>query len=259
MKFWRSFFAKWNCRKSYLLLLFIFSCSSVSDVNDSFRKKYSRRVEEIKSTRIEPKREKNEVMYSPAPTEDDIRSNSDNYYSYVDISKLGEKAAQNNLPSGETYEQLKAGNPSNSLPPDIFEVTYNTALHPPFQRIGVEFDTIRVPESDVYGVTTKMSDKAYLLVGGDAMQNTVDLINSHKTADDIEISKILVTEKKQLERNKKMNKIFDDKDITTLASLDKKPDEQANKLPKRDKKKQETTASTIQNVKSDFIVRAIKN
>ncbi len=189
-------------RVALLLTFFIISCSKeLPSVNKDFVKKYQKEVEKINEQRVLEKREGQETTFSQPPTEEEVAENlakKVEYFPYVDINRIGDAPKQVNLPNREIYQQ--AGSPANSLPPNIFELSYNLALYPPFHKIGAEFDKINVPRSDAFGVTTELSGKSYLLVGNNSLQKSVDSINSQKTETDLEISAMLVQEKKKMQK-----------------------------------------------------------
>ena len=213
----------------FALLFLASSCNRPSppretnSYNDVFERKYGKEVEKIRATRSPMQQVSKEITTIQPPTEDELRTMNnkagDNYYAYTDVSKFGEKVPQNYLPNGEFYEATRGNNPSNSLPQNMFQVSYNTTLHPPFRRFGVEFDRIVIPASDVYGVKTEMSEKSYLLAGNSSLQKNVDQINAEKTAEDIEMSEILIDEQKQLRRKQRMQKTFGD-DSLEIALLE---------------------------------------
>jgi len=215
MKFLKKFLPELLCA----LLLFLSSCTwssskKVNAYNAVFDKKYGKEVEKIRATRAPTQQISKEVTKIQPPTQDEMRlinnKAGDNYYAYTDVSKFGGKEPQNYLPNGEFYEATRNNNPSNTLPQNMFKVSYNTTLHPPFRRFGVEFDRIAIPASDVYGVQTEMSEKSYLLAGNNSLQKNVDQINAEKTAEDIEMSEALINEQKQLRRKQRMQKTFGD-------------------------------------------------
>ncbi len=225
------------------------ACSS-SNINDGFEKKYGKEVKKIKAERVPTEQNNKEVTILTTPTPAEIESYSSsplNYYPYADISKFGEKLPQNYLPTAEIYEQSKANNPANSLPPNIFEISYNTNPYPPFQKAGFEFDTIKIPPSDIYGVKTAMTEKPYLLAGGDSLQKSVDQINSERTAEDIEMSQALIREQKQLRHQQKMVEIFG-KNSVELTSLE---EEKENK--KKPKAKQNLESAKAEKSADDLV------
>lgn len=230
MRFWQKLSCKFFLLASLPLIL-CYCSSSLPPVNEAFEKKYGKEVEQIKIARTPAPGAANQSITTYPPTPEELRAEqnsaelSQNYYPYVDVTKFGERAPQNYLPNGEVYEQGVASRRSNALPEDMFEITYNVALYPPFRVSGKEFDAIKVPPADVYGVPTEMSSKSYLLAGNDSLQRNIDKINSEKSADDIEISETLIKEQKQLKRKEKMIKIFG-KNSLEIASLEKKEDKQ---------------------------------
>jgi hypothetical protein len=229
MKFERKFSFHFSI---FILLQLLFSsCSSSQNINEAFEKKYGKEIQKIKDTRAPIKESNQQIVFITPPTEEEITASiaaESDYYPYVDVSKFGEKMPQHYLPNAEIYEQTKANNPANSLPSQMFEITYSTTLYPAFRKTGTEFDRIEIPPSDVYGVKTEMSGKPYLLAGGDSLQKTIDQISAEKTADDIEFSRILVKEQKQLHRQEKMEKIFG-KNSNEFASLEKPTEKKESK------------------------------
>ena len=195
------------------LLAFLTACSSKDTVNEAFAKKYAKDIAQINSARRVGTREMNEKMTSFAmPTADDITrqrvKNRGGYYAYVDIKKFGARTPRNYFPNAEVYQKSEVFNPTKRLPEDMFYLSYNTDLYPPFSRSGLEFDNIKVPNKDVYGVKTELAEKQYLLAGNGAIQKTVDDIHSKRKKEDVEFSKILIKEQKRLRRREKMIKII---------------------------------------------------
>ncbi|MBU6140847.1 MAG: hypothetical protein KGP29_04760 [Proteobacteria bacterium] len=189
-------------RTKILMALFIFSCSAeIPNPNKNFVTKYQTEVLAINEQRVLKKGEEKEMISSQPPTEQEVTESlakKAEYYPYVRTNRIGDTPLQMNLPNREIYQQI-AGS-GNKLPSDIFELSYNLALYPPFHKMGAEFDKISVPRYDAFGVSTEMSDKTYLLVGNNSLQRAVDSINSQKTDTDVEISKMLVREKKNMQR-----------------------------------------------------------
>lgn len=258
------------CLKFSLAILFLcslFSCASSEtiEINKNFDEKYGKQVEKIRIDRTPAPQTKKELNYYRAPTEDEVAQEAVlklDYFPYIDISQFDEKQRQPFMPNAEVYEQSRANNPEKTLPPNIFEVSYDTRLNPPFQRFGAEFDVIDVPSADVYGVKTEMSEKNYLLAGGDAMQRSVDTIEANRTKDDVEISEIIIREKKQMMRKNKMIKIFGENDAMKLALLEKektKKPQEKSKEKKSDKKPQLSANQQNSGVAPDLNEATAKN
>ncbi len=189
-----------------ILLTLLFSCSSDNEkINESFVKKYHEEIKRINEQRAPAQKEaKSETIISQPPTKEEVieeLASKAEYYPYADISLIGDAPRDAVLPNRETYELSKNQSPSNSLPPNIFEISYNLGLYPPFHKIGAEFDAINVPQADAFGVSTELKNKEYLLVGNNSLQRSIDSINSEKTKDNIDITRMLVTEKKKILRN----------------------------------------------------------
>jgi hypothetical protein len=238
----------------FLLLAFfgLASCSSfqkVPNVNEAFEKKYGQQVAKMNVDRTLPKEAEKVVTNFSAPSPEEVRKenelNDPSYYAYVDVNKFS-GLPQNYTPNREIYERSRTK--SGGLPDDIFEITYNTTLHPPFQRIGAEFDAIDVPPYDAHGVKTAMSDKTYLLAGGDALQRSVDNMEKQRTEDDVEISTILIDEQKQLKKKQRMEKIFGKNSYVELASLKSSEGEEIMKKPQKNSSAPQNEAlGTIKN------------
>lgn len=232
------FFGRVFTALSFCFLIVSCAQEKLEDRNEDFMKKYGAQVGVINKERAPPAGMPDptkQVTNSSAPSMEQIAAETANdYYPYVDIANLGDKVPQIHLPNAEFYGQEKGKNPSNTPPADMFEITYNTKLSPPFRRRGAEFDVIKIPPYDVYGVKTAMSEKTYLLPGGQDMQQAVDLIEVQKTSQDDEIGAILVAEKKQIIRKRKMVKMLgEDYSSRDLAEIDaKKP---AKKSPQKEK------------------------
>jgi len=247
-KFSKFFFA-------FLLIPFLYSCYSAKlpSINKNFEKKYGKQVEKIRLERApSPDAKKQVTVFQSYADLDmsDVRNPSRNRYAYVAVTKFGERPSQNYLPNYEDYQQ--AGSQLGALPSDIFEITYSTNPHSPFHRAGAEFDRILIPEQDVYGVQTAMSEKSYLLIGNGSLQKNVIGIQNDKTKSDIEASEVLIREQQELKRKQKMIRIFG-KDSVELAYLEK---EDAKKTTVEDNQKNVSNKSS-NNAQSGFVSRAI--
>jgi hypothetical protein len=213
------------------LSLLTTSCysSRLPDVNAEFEKKYKEEVEKMNQGRDmgANSQEVVTVVQSPNPADINAEMREDAYF-YVEVDRFSDKPPRIYLPNGESYEQTRALNPSNSIPPDMFEISYGIGLYPPFRQQGVEFERIAIPPRDVYGVKTQMSEKPYLLAGNNSVQKSVDRILSEKTPEDVENSEILINERKAFRRKQRMIKTFgeSDFDLGALAKKDQKPKEE---------------------------------
>ena len=78
-----------------------------------------------------------------------------------------------------------------------------------------------------------------MLIGNANLKKTVDQINKNRTAEDIELSKILIEEQKKIRQKKKMLQIFDeDSDPENqLGSNENKDKIETKKSVKSSKKK----------------------
>jgi len=207
------------------LISFLFSCVSSPDVNFVFEQEYGQEIEQIKKMRANVDvKDPNQVFEFVPPNAQEVLNEQVEKNSYVpfsDVRKFGESPQSTYLPAAEVYEQTKKGS-QNQLLPDMFYISYGTDLHSSFQRIGVEFDAIDIPQEDAYGVKTEMSQKTYLLAGNDSLKGSVDEINNSRKKEDYEISEILIKEQKQINRRNKMARIFgSDKGIQVVENQKK--------------------------------------
>jgi hypothetical protein len=208
--------------------LLIFSCSSSStNYNAVFEKKYSKEVKKINSQRvpISDEEKKIPVVLQP-PTQEEVNQanieGNSNYYPYAEVIRFDQTVLPIYFPGQEIYQDITLNNPANPLPENMFEISYYTALHPPFKKFGFEFDQIAIPPRDVYGINTELAEKPYLLSGNKALQKSIDQVIREKTAQDVENSEILIKEQKQLKRKQKMIRIFGDEEQLESSPLETK-------------------------------------
>ncbi|MBU6338965.1 MAG: hypothetical protein KGQ36_03225 [Rickettsiales bacterium] len=199
-----------------LLILCCFSCSKTT-LNSVFEKKYGKEVKKINVTRTPPKTsidKKNKLDFAlPSFDGSDSMSDGDEadynqHYANVDSEEYVSVPPKEFFPNAENFEQAKSS-PEN-LPKNMFDLTYHTAVSPPFKRSGIDFDLINIPKQDYYGVITAMTTKDYVLIGNDCLQKNVDQINNSRSEKDIEMSKILIKEQRKIRRDNKMIKVFGD-------------------------------------------------
>jgi hypothetical protein len=204
-----------RCWRVFLLLIFLSCCDSgAKNYNKVFEEKYGKDIEKIKAERSQSKESQKTVTILYPPTEEELRvmnkRSVQNQYNYTAVSRFDEKIPQYYITNRNSYEAAESRNNIGSLPPDMFKIHYRTKLYSEFRHTGAEFDRIAIPAIDAYGVKTEMSEKLYLLTGKKSLQKNIDQINSERTKDDIEISKILIKEQKELRQKQKMQKIFGD-------------------------------------------------
>lgn len=200
------------------LLFTLFSCAKEETINSSFERKYGREIQRMREMRGLDRMGKAvkrdplaNPQYSSPPSRAEIErqmAGNGGYNSYSPIQKIGQAPRQDYRPNAEIYQTQRRNNPSRSLPDDMFYITYNNQLHPPFKRIGQEFDYISIPEYDAYGVETEMANKQYLLAGNNAVQKSLDKIRSARSEDDVAISKSLIKEIKEEKKQKRTIRIF---------------------------------------------------
>lgn len=175
------------------------------DQNKTFSGRYSKDIEEIKASRIDPstiKLDPNAKLEFTAPVDQNSARYTNNNVAVPEYYTTQQFSNQMVAPSGFQF------------PVEMFENNYNPPINSPFRKIGAEFDAIDVPRQDAYGVKAGMSEKEYLLVSRKLLQKNVDQINKQRTPDDVENSEILISEQKKLKRKEKMIKIFGQESVT---------------------------------------------
>ena len=216
--------------KNFLLTILFFATSSciapAEDINNSFVKKYGKKVKEINEQRVLSAEQRNEVFSSAPPTSEQISdfiSSQEKYQGYVPVYQLGENPPRQFFPDRSTMDQLANNNPALSVPSDIFEIKYNLASHPPYSNNGAEFDLIAVPIADAYGNTSISNEKKYIMIANSDIQNSVNKINQDRSQEDLEFSKILITEKKNLIKQKRAQQLFKSNPEMQIALIDEYP------------------------------------
>jgi hypothetical protein len=230
MIFYQKFFLK-NLFFVFSLLAIGFCAScSLKKTNDDFEKKYGKEVKKIKLQQTNPvsssnKKNQPTTLYPPTLEEinQDIFSQDRLHYPYIDVAKFGQDLPKNYFPNHEIYEQARVKKNLNSLPENVFEVSYDTNLYPSFSKFGAEFDAIAIPPYDVYGVKTKLENKPYLLAGNKFLQNSIDQISSQKTEEEIEISEILIKEQKKINLEQRMIEVSDEESLEKGSSKKTSP------------------------------------
>ncbi len=207
-------------------ICFLTSCFSktLPNVNSDFEKKYGKEVEKMRLERASDP-SANSINVSQSPFASDFIAKDSEYYAYVDVNRFNDRPPEVYLPNGESYELTQRSGPENSVPPDIFEIRYNLGIYSAFRVLGAEFDRIRIPPQDVYGVKTPMSDKEYLLAGNNALQRSIDNIEANKNSIDIENSEIIVRERKAARIKAQMKKNFGDDEVRIISSNQKEKKE----------------------------------
>lgn len=216
-----------------LLLLALSSCiSSPESINDAFVKKYSKKVKEINRERVLSPEQRNEVVSSSAPSEEQISdfiSSQEKYQGYVPVYQIGEYVPRQFFPDRSTVDQLANNNPANSVPADIFEIKYNLANHPPYTYTGAQFDLIEVPNTDAFGNSSISNNKHYVMIDNSDIQNSINKINSDRTEENLEFSKILIAEKKNQIKQKRTQQLFKTNDDMQIALIEEYPVVKKNK------------------------------
>jgi hypothetical protein len=210
-----------------LLIINLTSCQLIfkeTSHNKKFEDQYSDDIEKIKQSRNAQTSPKEDLEKLLTPTlQNDTNLDGSNSFDYVGMSHFGSNQKKY-FPDYETYEQGKFSNPSDQFSPKIFEISYNTYLNQPFTRSGVEFDFIEIPESDSFGIKSSSTNKNYTLIPMRSLQDSIEIINKSKTAEDIEFSKKLIVDKKFLIRKKNLERFNENDEYVKFfeKSLDSK-------------------------------------
>lgn len=250
-------------RKSanYIFLIFLIVCgckssSDEKDINSVFKKRYGKEVTRINSDRILVNKDGKPLSafeIKIIEIEDDLEKTG-SYYGYIDVNKFNdEKMPQNFLPDGALYLKASPYNPSNSVPNGIFDIVYNTDLHPPFRKAGIEFDNIQIPDRDSYGVSTQTSQKSYIFVGNDTLQKNIDHVNRTRTKEDLEVIQEFISEKKNIRRQKQAKNQIDSFEVARLedsGNYDEK--NSGEKIEDKKKSSDEFSKNTASSKKSSI-------
>lgn len=217
--------------------LFFTSCSTKTDINRVFKEKYGKEIEQIKTDRKPPEiKQDNQTRRSfEIPTSENIDSfvkpkdsEPQQYYANVDEKEYAQVKPKQFFPDSNVYVEGKS---TQTLPDNLFDLSYNTTLSPAFRPVKSAFDLVKIPSHDYYGVRTALDEKQYVVVGNNYLQKNVDEINFGRSKEDIEMSKELINEKRQIKRQYKMTKIFGTKtsekkgDVKQDVESDLKKDE----------------------------------
>jgi hypothetical protein len=92
----------------------------------------------------------------------------------------------------------------NKLPQDMFVINYNLYNFPnSYDRVKLSFDDIAIPNSDVFGIKTKLGEKNYQLISYQILQKNIDTINKLSTQEDKQITLELIRQEKNKKRLEK--------------------------------------------------------
>jgi hypothetical protein len=236
---WSIFFIR-----GFLLLALgtLASCAPSNDVqnksNAEFQKRFSADVSKINTSRLPPPppsaqasanvltKQQNNTGKFANPNEILGISGAAQYSSAsVNTAKFALKQEEDFSPDEQNLAAAKAAG-QNKLPDDMFDLVYNPAINTPFVVSGLEFDTIKIPDRDYYGVASTLNDKRYLLAGNQILQKNIDDVIKSQSAEDIEFSEVLIKEQRQLKKQQKLAKIFgDDSSFTEKEKVTVKKEE----------------------------------
>ena len=192
-----------------------FSCSKPVDPNEVFNQKYGAEIRANSTPKTVTKeidiKNLPRAPFSPVTPQEVFLENIKRqvqYYPYYDVNKFGQKFEGGYYSGNEAIQQSNINGQNQAIPPDIFDIIYTPRYYKTFSYQGARFDNIRIPNRDKYGVDTSLARKEYLMSGNNALQNSIDLIRDTRTKEDVENSKIIIKEQKELRQKQDMINIF---------------------------------------------------
>ncbi len=242
-----------------LLCLCLFSCKKKNLINEAFKEKYGQEIERIKNDRTPTQDVKIGTKYNfeSSSFENTTKASErvvdlEQQYANVDVQEYSEVKPKQFFPNSNVYAEGKS---AQSLPDNIFDLSYNTTLSPPFKPVKSAFDLVQIPSYDYYGVRTSLEEKQYGITGNNYLQKNIDEINAKRSKEDIEISKILIEEQKKLKRQFRMEKIFGPKQQNG-SEKEKKDDDKKKSKDKTSvsEKVLEENLQTINKEKSEPLI-----
>jgi len=166
----------------FLLLLLNTSCRKTVDINSDFEAQYGSEIEKMRAQR-DMMKSAMEMAPQSSPQNSPLAINKDFAY--------------------ESYQAPIVLQKPSKLPDDMFLITYDTQNYPAFRVIGGEFDAIKIPQEDAYGVKTEVTNKPYLLVEAPSIQKSVDRINEDRDVANIARSEAEIEKAKKADREKR--------------------------------------------------------
>ncbi len=242
-----------------LLCLCLFACKKKNLINEAFKEKYGQEIERIKNDRTPTQDVKIGTKYNfeSSSFENTTKASErvvdlEQQYANVDVQEYSEVKPKQFFPNSNVYAEGKS---AQSLPDNIFDLSYNTTLSPPFKPVKSAFDLVQIPSYDYYGVRTSLEEKQYGITGNNYLQKNIDEINAKRSKEDIEISKILIEEQKKLKRQFRMEKIFGPKQQNG-SEKEKKDDDKKKSKDKTSvsEKVLEENLQTINKEKSEPLI-----
>jgi len=156
----------------FLIILLCSSCTSKSEqANKNFLIQFKAEVKNINNKR--------EIAAQPTKDSNATQLNNDD------------------LPA-----QSPPQNITNKLPQDMFIISYNLYNFPDsYGNARLSFDDIKIPDSDIFGIKTKLGEKNYQLIDNQTLQKNIDFTNQLNTDEDKQISLKLIRQEKKIRRN----------------------------------------------------------
>lgn len=213
-----------NLLTKVLTIFILSSCTSgrLIDLNKKFEDKYGSQVNVINKSRImqdqsflEPNQFKstnfnNDPGYKLYSKPSQILSTISpiNQTASFETHKLFLKRPEIFLPTRETYEVGIRNSAAAMIPRDIFQISYNTERHPPFQVTGIDFDIIVIPKKDAYGVSSSLNEKSYPMASNNYVARNINSMIKNRSNEDIEFTENLIDEQKLIRKQIEVNSLY---------------------------------------------------
>ena len=205
-------------------ILVLSSCLPVRnvDLNQKFESRYGDQVNAINKNRVMQDQD-----FSESRQFENTNFNNDpNYKLYskpsqilstispinepaeFETHKLFLKRPEVFLPTKQTYEIGIRNSAAAMIPKDIFQITYNTSQHPPFQVTGIDFDIIVIPKKDAYGVSSSLDEKSYPIASNHYVSRNINSMINNRSNEDIEFTEDLIAEQKLIRKQVAVNNLY---------------------------------------------------
>jgi len=186
----------------WLILFLLTSCSQYENQalkgNENFKKKFAKEVKSINKDRIAKNKSDTMAVNFETPYEQFYFPQDQNELTfdyYIGSVYFGQPFPARSFPYYENYQPQQG---IGTDPQRIFEIAYNSTANKPFQRIGLEFDSINIPVADKYGVPIHDNNKNYAFFQNDSLQKNISDIKQQQNSNQYLVSQKLIAEKKEL-------------------------------------------------------------
>jgi len=185
------------------------STTSLNSANSGFLEKYGNQVDKInkdrftevsnKKTRAKTSRE---IDWQNSASIVGVSGVSSYNSAYVDTSKY-KLEKEDFQPFFPDVSDLSKKQRFSKFPENAFKVKYNENYYGSYPKYRVDFDDLKIPEQDVYGVDSKLGRKEYVLFSGGVLQENISEIKGFHNEDEKKISQDLILMAKKLDEEKR--------------------------------------------------------